>query len=390
MPIPQHETTEDGRALGALLAGGGTWTWAYVDASGDREDPQHLAALQRRKAEDALRAAGADAAVIDTVMAELEETPGVPAPVSRYVLVHDGGLVLSEVLPGHMHGPESVGHGAVPDLVPLLAHRPLDVPFLVVEVGRGGGGYRAYRLGHADHPDQREEQQVQGRTDTLHEFQGGGWAHLRWQHHTEELWRQNESEVAAAVQDAVDRLSPRLVIVAGDIRARQLLISELSKTKATASLVSEVPIDPRASDASEDGVREHVDIALARVVAQRRHDVEDLLRTHDGRGDGEVAVGLGPVVEALQQAQPAIVVLDPAGFADRTVLALDAAPWIATAPEQALGAAVLGPVPAPVGLVRAALLTDAAVVYANTAALPGGAPAAALLRWRTGPEIPGA
>ena len=387
MALTTNETTGADRSLGARLQSGGTWTWAYVDASGDREDPQHLAALQRRKTEDALRSAGAGAEVIDTVMAELEETPGVPAPVARYVLVQDGELVLSEVLPGHMHGPESVGHGAVPDLVPLLAHRPLDVPFLVVEVGRGGGGYRAYRLGHADHPEGREEQHVQGRTDTLHKFQGGGWSHLRWQHHTEEIWRENEAQVAEAINRAVERLSPRLIVIAGDIRARQLLVGELSKEAA--ALVSEVPVDPRASDASEGAVREHVDIALARVVAQRRHDVEDLLRTHDGRGDGEVASGLGRVVEALQQAQPSVVVLDPAGFDERTVLALDAAPWVATAPEQAVGATVLGPVPAAVGLVRAALLTDAEVVYANAASLPGVEPTAALLRWRTGPAIPG-
>jgi hypothetical protein len=143
MALTQNDAPHLQSGIAERLKRGGTWTWAYVDASGDREDPQHLAALQRRKAEDVLRSAGADAEVIDTVMAELEETPGVPAPVSRYVLVHDGELVLSEVLPGAMHAPTSIGHDPVPDLLPLLAHRPLDLPFLIVEVGREGGGYRA-------------------------------------------------------------------------------------------------------------------------------------------------------------------------------------------------------------------------------------------------------
>ncbi|PZF63706.1 hypothetical protein DEI81_06290 [Curtobacterium sp. MCBD17_013] len=387
-PTTAEQVSEEHRGLAALLAQPGTWSWAYVDVSGDREDPQHLAALQVRAARDQLMAQGAPSADVEAIERELGEAPGVPAPVARFVLARDGELVVSEVLPGHMHGPESVGYGAVPDLVPLLAHRPLDVPFLVVEVGREGGGYRAYRLGHAEPSGQQEEEYVAGRTDTLHKFQGGGWAHLRWQHHTEEIWRENEAQVVEAVEQAVDRLRPRLVVVAGDIRARQLFIDQLST--ATRPLVSEVPVDTRAPDASENALVEHVEIALARVVAQRRHDVEDLLRTHVGRGDREAVTGVGPVVSALQQAQASIVVVDPAAFEDRTVLALDAAPWIATAPEEALGTTVLGSVPAAVGITRAALVTDAEVVLVNAASVPSGAPVAALLRWHVGPDVPGA
>ena len=388
MALTQNDAPHLQSGIAERLKRGGTWTWAYVDASGDREDPQHLAALQRRKAEDVLRSAGADAEVVDTVMAELEETPGVPAPVSRYVLVHDGELVLSEVLPGAMHAPTSIGHDPVPDLLPLLAHRPLDLPFLIVEVGREGGGYRAYRLGHADVPDRRDEQRVQGRTDTLHKFQGGGWSHLRWQHHTEEIWRDNQNEVATAVDEAFRRLQPKLIVVAGDIRARGLLLDQLS-TEARA-VVSEVPVDPRASDASETALVEHVDIALARVIATRRHDFEDLLRTHVGRGDNQTVTGLGSVVEALQQAQASVVAIDAAAIGDRTLLALGAVPWIATAPEQAAGAPAIGPVPAVCAIVRAVALTDAELLLVNAASLPNGAPAAALLRWPVGPAVPAA
>lgn len=94
------------------------------------------------------------------------------------------------------------------------------------------------------------------------------------------------------------------------------------------------------------------------------------------------------MVSALQQAQAAVVTLDAAALADRTLLALDAAPWVATAPEQAAGASVLGPVPAVCALVRAIVLTDAELVLVNAASLPSGAPASALLRWPVGPAVP--
>ncbi len=51
--------------------------------------------------------------------------------------------------------------------------RPFDLPFLVVTVGREGGGFRSYRLGHAPTGAAEDEQRVQGRTDTLHKAKSG-------------------------------------------------------------------------------------------------------------------------------------------------------------------------------------------------------------------------
>jgi hypothetical protein len=74
--------------------------------------------------------------------------------------------------------------------------------------------------------------------------------------------------------------------------------------------------------------------------------------------------------------------------ADRSAIALDAAPWIASAPEQDFGAGELGVVPASVAIGRAAVLTDARVIVVSPGELPDDAPAAALLRWPVGPPQP--
>lgn len=380
-----NATSELHEILGQRLEGDGTWAWAYADVSGNVEDPRRQAALKLRGVEEALRAQGATDDVVDLVAGEFEQEPGVPSPVTRYVLVHDGVLVLSEVLPGNLHGPEAVGVGAVPDLVPLVAHRPVDLPFLVVHASKEGGAFRAYRLGHA--PVTHDEQQVQGRNDTLHYAKAGtGWKQPHWQQHTEEIWKQNSSEVAAAVDEAVRSIRPGLVVVAGDVTARELLVKALSNEAR--ALTSVFPGDPRADTAAKQAFVEHVETALARVVATRRHDLEDLLRTHVGRGDNLAVTGLGSVVAALQQAQGAVVALDSVAVGERTLLALAGAPWVATAPEQAAGTPVIGAVPAVCALVRAAVLTDAELVLVNAASLPGGAAAAALLRWPVGPAVP--
>lgn len=377
-----NATSELRRVLGERLEGGGTWAWAYADVSGNVEDPRRQAALKLRAVEESLRAQGASAEVVDTIAGEFEQEPGIPSPVARYVLVHDGELVLSEVLPGHLHGAEAIGVGAVPDLVPLVAHRPIDLPFLVVQVGKDGGGYRAFRLGHPATAD--DEERISGETFDQHKVKGGfgDWKQPRWQRRTEEVWRQNTAEVAAAVDRAVTRLDPALVVVAGDSQTRPMLLEKLS-SKAR-GLVSEVP----GGGFDETVLGDHTRVALARVLATHRHDLEDLVRTHVGRGDDQAVTGLGPVVEALQQAQGATVALDAVAIGDETLLALGAAPWIATTPDRAAGAPVIGPVPAVCALVRAAVLTEAELVLVNAASLPGGAPAAALLRWPVGPSVP--
>ncbi|WP_144709939.1 Vms1/Ankzf1 family peptidyl-tRNA hydrolase [Curtobacterium pusillum] len=380
-----NATSELHGILGQRLEGGGTWAWAYADVSGNVEDPRRQAALKLRAVETALRGQGAADDVVDLIAGEFEQEPGVPSPVTRYVLVHDGELVLSEVLPGQLHGPEAVGVGHVPDLVPLVAHRPVDLPFLVVHAAKEGGTFRTYRLGHA--PGATDDRVVEGRTDTLHYAKAGtGWKQPHWQAHTEEIWKQTSGEVAAAIDETVRSLRPGLVVVAGDVTARELLVKTLSAE--TRALTSVFPGDPRADAGSKQAFVEHVETALARVVATRRHDLEDLLRTHAGRGDNLAVTGLGAVVAALQQAQGAVVALDAVAVGERTLLALAGAPWVATAPEQAAGTPVIGAVPAVCALVRAAVLTDAELVLVNAASLPGGAAAAALLRWPVGPAVP--
>jgi hypothetical protein len=94
------------------------------------------------------------------------------------------------------------------------------------------------------------------------------------------------------------------------------------------------------------------------------------------------------VVHALQQAQVDVLIFNDAGLSERTLLALDAEPWIAAAEEESLAANVLGKVPAPAALLRAAALTDARVMLVPGPVLPAAVDVAALLRWPAGPTAP--
>ncbi|WP_210481469.1 Vms1/Ankzf1 family peptidyl-tRNA hydrolase [Naasia sp. SYSU D00948] len=366
------------------LRKGGSWITVYTDASMDTSDPRGVALARRRSVLDRLRAVGVSAEQLSLIEDAIEGTDGVPGPISRYVLLRDGRIVCNLVTPGAPNGPELAEAGPIPQLLPLLTARPDEIVYLVVEASRDGGDVSLYRSSQVA-PEVTE--QTQGRTDAIKKFQGGGWAHLRFQHHTEEIWKQNETELAAVVDRLVQEHRPRLVILSGDVRARQLLIDRLAS--ATRELVAELNANTRPEGASEETLQTFVDEQLDRVAREDRDAELDRLRQELGRDGGAAEHGVGSLVHAVRQAQVEVLFLDPAALAERTLLALDAEPWVAAAPEEATPAGILGTVPAAEALIRAAVLTDASVRLVPGPLLPDSSGVAGLLRWSSAAAIGG-
>jgi hypothetical protein len=367
-------TGERASELGALLQRPGRWTTVYVDMSADRETQEGLVDTRRRSVQDELRRAGASEATANRVDEVLAVPTGLPGPMSRYLLLDEDQVVLDELLAGDARSEQVVAVGPLPQLTPLLKHRLEEFVYLIVETSRDGGDIALRRTGSIT-PDATET--VQGRTDAIKKFHGGGWSHLRYQHHVEAVWKQNQSELAAEVDRLVSAHRPRLIVVSGDVHAWQLLLGELAE--ATKPLVSVFPRETRADGAEDSPLLEFVEEQVERVLAGELHDALDVYRSRIGRGDGTAEQGVGQIVHAVQQAQVDTLFVDPAALDDRTLLALADQPWVATAPEESAGAEVIEAVPATEALVRAALLTDATVRFVDSGAL--GAEVAALLRW---------
>jgi hypothetical protein len=362
---------------------GGPWCTAYVDAGTGTVDTLEAADVRPGNIRATLEAAGASPADLDAMEQALQPEAGVPSPVSRFVLVHQGKAELNEVLPGDRVGAERISVDPIPDLLPLVKHRPEEFPYVVAEVSREHGEIRLHYAG-AGAPASTQE--VQGESEHVSKFQGGGWAHLRFQHHTEDVWRRNADQVAEEIDRVVSSSGARLVVLAGDIHARRLVQEQLSK--ASQALVSVIDSHTHTAGADNALLEDQVNQRVAEQWATEQQEIMDRLAMQEGQANPESATGIGAVVHALQQAQVEVLILDEAALSERTLLALDAEPWIATAEEESLGANVLGKVPAPAALLRAAALTDARVLLVPGPVLPDGADVAALLRWSTGPAVP--
>lgn len=361
----------------------GPWCVAYVDASTGTVDSLEAGDVQPENVRNALAGQGASKEDLEAIEQAIRPATGEPSPVSRFVLVRQGSAVINELLPGPLVVPERISKDVVPDLLPLIKHRPDEYAYVVAEVSRDEGEIQLRRAGRqgADSSDH-----VQGSGENLTKVPGGGWAQGRFQHRTEEIWKRNADQVVQEIDKAVADSQARLVVLAGDIRARQLVAEQLSPAgKAALSVVDSHTL---AAGSDREKFEAEIDALVARQWADDRQQLMDRLAVQEGQANPESATGTGAVVSALQQAQVDVLILDDQALSEHTLLALDAEPWIANSEEESLGAGILGRVPAPAALLRVAALTDARIQLAPRAALPNGEDIAALLRWPTGPDVP--
>jgi Bacterial archaeo-eukaryotic release factor family 2 len=141
------------------------------------------------------------------------------------VIVAVDGVLHSASLPEPPPRDAVVRHGALPDVLPLLAAAQAAVPHVAVLTDRTGADVAA-RV--ADGSERSEH--VTGRDDPhIHKPQAGGWSQPRYHHRAEALWESNAGEVAEALTRLVDQVRPRFVAAAGDVRALQLLREQAPK-----------------------------------------------------------------------------------------------------------------------------------------------------------------
>lgn len=364
-----------------LFKSKGPWCTVYTDISTGTVDSLHSIDVLPENVCRRLAEQGASKADLAAVERAVRPAEGVPDPVCRYLLVRDGTVEIDEVLPGPLAGQGVVRVEEVPDLTPLFRHRPDDFPYVVAEVGRDGG---EICLHWASRVPSTDEQQIEGETEHLKKFPGGGWSQGRWQRHTEDVWRRNTEQVAEQIDKVVAETGAQLVVLAGDLRARGLVEDQLSK--ASRAMLSTIDANTRAEGSRSADLEHQVEERVAEVIAHRQQELLERLAQQQNRPEPTAVSGVAPVVRALQQAQAETVLLDDTHLdTEQELLALDAEPWIALEASEAVGAGVLGPVPADAALVRAAVLTDGRPVFVPPGALPHGTDVAALLRWGAAP-----
>ena len=337
----------------------GPFTSVYLDTEGDVEQAADRVALRWKNLRGSMLAAGVPVATVAAIDPLVEGSYMAGAPLAVIAAV-DGPRYAAN-LPDPPPRDTLLRHGALPDVVPLLAAAQAAVPHVAVLTDRTGADMAA--RGVADEAARAER--VEGRvTPHLHKPQAGGWSQPRFHHRAEAIWESNASEVADALARLVDQVRPRFVAAAGDVRALQLLREQAPKR------VRELLCVVGGELGALEAVFAEADkLAAATVEADNRalldRFAEELGQAATGAEGGAQAVeGAAATLAALARGQVATLLLTGLFLDDRRTAWFGPAPTDAAADRDALvGLGVPDPVEGRLVdvAVRAALGTGAEV-----------------------------
>jgi uncharacterized protein YoaH (UPF0181 family) len=363
--------------LEPVFAASGPFATVSADVTHTTENADTEVELRVRALAEQLTEQGAPEAVVEAVRSRLlEDNEGGDVATMKgraLVVAADGTVVFDQQLTGAplRELAEWSGH---PDVLPILRQLPGRVPHVVVVVDRVGADVSlAVRPGETV-----EEQEVEGDTHHIRKVKVGGWAHHRFQHNAEENWIHNADQVAELIASMTRRHRPVFVLMAGDVRARQILLDRADELWK--DLVVSMDEGGRAAGAD----REPVERRDAELVAEHEaHEESDAVeKIQAAAAHGLSVTGTELVVEALRKGQVETLVL--ADQPDEESLLVGGSPLelgIEEADLQALGSQETQLVPVDRALLAAAVASAADVVVVPRTAMPGDIPVAAILRY---------
>ncbi len=284
--------------LRPLYAGEGSYASVYLDTSRASEDAAEMVALRWRAARERLAGEGAGDATLEAleevVTGQAGPEPGLAA------FARSGAVVFTARLP-HPPRREISRCARLPHLMPLLAQYPPQVTQLRVHADRSGGEVLVVRS-----PDDISAERIEGVGWPVHKTSVGGWSQARYQRSAEEAWQENAKQLAEAVTAAAAQAGAELIVIAGDVRARALLLDHLgtSLRDLAVAVDKEVSADSDLlAEAADQAVRDRTDEETRRRLESFRSQL----------GRGLAIEGLAETMSALSdgQASDVLVADDP-------------------------------------------------------------------------------
>jgi hypothetical protein len=298
-----------------LFDASGPFVSIYMATEGDIEQAAELVALRWKNLRGDLREEDVPEATLAAIDPLVEGSHAAGATLA--VIAAVDGVRYSNSLPAPPPRDAVVRHGALPDVLPLLAAAQSAVPHVAVLTDRTGADIAARFVDGG-----ARSEHVEGRDSPyIHKPQAGGWSQPRYHHRAEALWESNAGEVADALTRLVDQVRPRFVAAAGDVRAVQLLREQAPKR--VRELLRVVGGEYHSLDA--------VFAAADRLVAETvQADTAGMLAGERAQ-PGRAVEGAAATLEALARGQVATLLLAGPWLDDRR------AAWFGPAPTDVAG-----------------------------------------------------
>jgi hypothetical protein len=362
-------------AYDSAFATTGPVATACLDVSRDGESGARELELRWQALRDDLSQSGA----ADDVLTRLDEAVLAPTGLAggwgRVVAATADRVLVDRVVPGRPRA--HAWWDRLPHLMPLLEAESAAVTYLLAQVDRTGADITVSARGE---PVISATESVEGEEHHVRKVHAGGWSDLRYQHTVENVWESNAGDVAARIDRLATEAAVDLVVVAGDVRATQLLRESVSER--TRERLHVLDSGARNAGAADEPVTEQLTALREHTAAQRARGHVDTYLEQKGRGE-RAASGLAATVEALRRGQVEVLLV-PQGWDDHEPAYLGDDPTLlGLKSDELVSLGVAEPVQAPVSdaVVRAAVGTDAQLVVVPEALLGMGGEPAAVLRF---------
>lgn len=227
-----------------------------------------------------LESAGADRPTLDSLTALVRDS--LPGTGALAAFASGGEVKHSAALSGPDLG-DIAESAPLPHLLRLLKWRQEHPAHVVCIVDRTGADLLLYPEASSD----ADRRTIDGPDDEIVRTSVGGMSQMRFQHRAEDSWEHNAAAAAEAVEAALAEVNAKLLLLAGDVRARQYLEKHLSqgvRREITVGLVS----GSRSADGSASERAAQVEAETVR--AGREQTAELLRQLAEERAPGGVGV----------------------------------------------------------------------------------------------------
>jgi hypothetical protein len=239
--------------------------------------------LRWRAIESRLAAQGADQPTIDAIGTVVARA--VPDQGELAVFAAGGRTLLAQPIPGAAPF-DRARFGTPADVVPLLAWLQRHPPYVLVVTDRTGADVTVAPGGGAP----ATTWTVVGPDDEIERNSPGGWSQPRYQRRAEDSWQHNAAAVAESVTRALRDVRAGLLMVAGDVRAVQLLRDHLPSAVRRQLVLRRLP-GGRGDDGSHAARPAAIAAAVGEYVANRAWMALDRFTERGPRGAVHGAAG---------------------------------------------------------------------------------------------------
>ena len=276
--------------IAALFDRTGPFVSVYLDVSGDWEDAAQRLQTRWKNVHRTLADQGADEALLEQIgqHAGRDHSLGDTLAVIAAGGPDGGSVRYARHFPDPPTRDLAIA-AALPRVGPILEWRQQLLPHVVVLTDRVGADVIAFVDGE---PVDEEAVETADR-DLAQKAAPGGWSQKRYQQRAENLWEENAKDVADVLAKVVDDIGARLVVVAGDVRAVQLLQEHLPT--AVTPLVEDLGRGANPSTPIEDISDDVVKLVASRAAEDTVAVLEKFREEkgqHDRAADGPAAVFL--------------------------------------------------------------------------------------------------